>query len=152
MDWPALQQALHFSDTNDAVAGLIRVGFITNEQIVECVQRLLPFYQHLGQEVFNARLLALIMTTAYFDNQTLMRHDRLEVVRQRVAELFEHLGLGIEMGQPGYQPENQYLFQSIIRSIKLAADFEELDSAAQRSPSSLYVITNDDLEKEARLR
>ncbi|MBM3244425.1 MAG: GNAT family N-acetyltransferase, partial [Candidatus Omnitrophica bacterium] len=140
---------LNLQGTKEVVSNLIVKGLIDLDAVKDTLDKLAPFYGLISGEVFKAKFLSFIMTAAYFDANTLLKTNVKEMLRRKVSKMFRNLGLGIEPGKEGFCGENAWLFDSIIKSIEHAPDFEELDLPAEISPSGTYVLTSDDLEKEA---
>ena len=125
--------------------------------VKEEAKKLLSF--RISSEVFRARLLSRIHTVLHFysedvarlsvDEQplaTLFRADRKAEIERKVKVLFDNLGL--EIG-PDKKGEHAWLFDSIVKSIQYAPDFEELDPSVEQSPTNTYVLTSDDLNPYA---
>jgi hypothetical protein len=123
----------------------------------EEAKKLLSF--RISPEVFRARLLSRIHTALHFyseditrlsaDEQplaTLFKANRKAEIERKVKVLFDNLGL--EIG-PDKNGEHAWLFDSIVKSIQYAPDFEELDPSAEQSPTNTYVLTSDDLNPYA---
>ena len=115
----------------------------------------------LSEETFRVRLLAELMREACFYRgtkvesgkvmqiDTLMKKEVVERLSLEVRRLFKNLGLGISPDEDNFTGEHAYLFDTVMEAIKQPADFEELDLPRRKSAIGVYIVANDDLEKEA---
>ncbi|MBU1134548.1 MAG: hypothetical protein KJ569_06520, partial [Candidatus Omnitrophica bacterium] len=128
---------------------VLEVSGLSVNETKEVLDKLIPYREQMSEEAFRERFLADVMRKSHFNGDTLMKNDIEKKIRERVHELFSNLGLGISPSEENFLGEYAYLYDTIIKSIKQAADFEGLNLPREKSPSAWYVVTNDDLEKEA---
>ncbi|PIZ83570.1 MAG: hypothetical protein COX96_07470, partial [Candidatus Omnitrophica bacterium CG_4_10_14_0_2_um_filter_44_9] len=147
-DVEGVLEAFGLEATKEVAQSLVAKGDIDLIGIKVILTEIEPFYGLMAHDVFQAKFLARLMKAAHFQtsgpDKGLIKDAKRTALRDQVAKMFKNLGLDIGFRYAG---ETAWLFDSILKSIVHAPDFEELDMPKEVSPSGTYVVTSDDMEK-----
>ncbi|MBF0330539.1 MAG: hypothetical protein HQL17_01275 [Candidatus Omnitrophica bacterium] len=161
LDYMRLNRGLLKAAYPDAVNGVVDLkglvssykdnNWITDAEVNEILAKLNDIGTSVPPEMLPKLFRGMLARKALYDqNNNFMKKEVRKEIEDKVTSLFNNLGLVIGPNDSKEEfGSNAFLFDTIMKSIRGAGDYEYVDLPREKSPSGFYVLTNDDLESEA---